>query len=42
MELRVMNGGDHLLAVVEPVVDEEGFKELEPGDTAFKLKRVLV
>lgn len=42
MDLRVMNGGDHLLAVVEPVVDEEGFKELEPGDTAFKLKRVLV
>ncbi|UCD10883.1 MAG: tRNA pseudouridine(55) synthase TruB [Nitrospinaceae bacterium] len=42
MDLRVMNGGDHLLAVVEPVVDEAGLKRLEPEDIAFKLKRVLV
>ncbi len=42
MDLRVMNGGDHLLAVVEPVVDAEGFERLSPGEIAFKLKRVLI
>jgi len=42
MDFRVMNGGDHLLAVVEPVVDDEGLKRLGPGDTVFKPKRVLV
>ena len=42
MDIRVVNGGDHLLAIVEPVVDQDGFHRLAPRDIAFKLKRVLV
>ncbi len=42
MDIRVVNGGDHLLAIVDPVVDQDGFHNLAPRDIAFKLKRVLV
>jgi hypothetical protein len=42
MNLRVTGEDGRIAAIVEPMVDEEGFQKLNPGDTAFKLKRVLV
>jgi len=42
MNLRVTGEDGRIVAIVEPVVDEDGFQQLEPWDTAFKLKRVLV
>lgn len=42
MNLRVSNGNHNLLAIVEPVVDQDHFARLAPGDVVFKLKRVLV
>ena len=42
MSLRVSNGNDALLAIVEPLVNQEEFKELDTSAIAFKLKRVLV
>ena len=42
MNLRVSNGEDHLLAIVEPVVNEYEFASLDPEEVAFKLKRVLI
>ncbi len=42
MVLRVCNGSDKILAVVEPLVDQNQFSQLAPEDIAFKLKRVLI
>ncbi len=42
MNLRVTGEDGRIAAIVEPVVDEEGFRTLDPRDTAFKLKRVLI
>ena len=42
MNLRVSNGNNLLLAIVEPVVDQNRFAQLAPEEIAFKLKRVLV
>jgi tRNA pseudouridine55 synthase len=42
MNLRVSNGDNSLLAIVEPVVNNSDFALLEQSEVAFKLKRVLV
>jgi len=42
MNLRVTGEDGRIAAIVEPMVDEAGFQKLDPRDTAFKLKRVLV
>jgi tRNA pseudouridine55 synthase len=42
MNLRVTGEDGRIAAIVEPMVDEEGFQKLDPRDTAFKLKRVLI
>jgi len=42
MNFRVAGENGRIAAIVDPVVDEEGFQTLDPRDTAFKLKRVLV
>ena len=42
MNFRVAGVNGRIAAIVDPVVDEEGFQKLDPRDTAFKLKRVLV
>lgn len=42
MNLRVSNVGHPLLAIVEPVVDQDAFAQLPPREVAFKLKRVLI
>ena len=42
MMLRVCNGSDKVLAIVEPLVDQDRFSRLAPEDIAFKLKRVLI
>ncbi len=42
MMMRVCNGSDKVLAVVEPLVDQERFARMAPEDIAFKLKRVLI
>ena len=42
MNLRVTGENGQIAAIVEPVVDEKGFEKLDPRDTAFKLKRVLI
>jgi tRNA pseudouridine55 synthase len=42
MNLRVTGEDGQIAAIVEPVVDEAGFQQLDPRDTAFKLKRVLI
>ena len=42
MNFRVTGENGRIVAIVDPVVDEEGFQKLDPRDTAFKLKRVLV
>ncbi len=38
---RVFGKNDKLVAVVEPVVDQDKLPELTPGDIVFKAKRVL-
>ena len=38
---RVFGNNDKLVAVVEPVVDQDKLPELTPGDIVFKAKRVL-
>ena len=38
---RVFGNNDKVLAVVEPVVDQDKLPELTPGDIVFKAKRVL-
>ncbi|MEO2044684.1 MAG: tRNA pseudouridine(55) synthase TruB, partial [Nitrospinaceae bacterium] len=40
--IRVCDGSDKILAVVESLVDQNGFERLNPKDIAFKLKRVLI
>lgn len=42
MMMRVCNGSDKVLAIVESVVDQEQFSRLASKDIAFKLKRVLI
>jgi len=42
MMMRVCNGSDKVLAIVEPLVDQDQFSQLAPEDIAFKLKRVLI
>jgi tRNA pseudouridine55 synthase len=42
MNLRVAGKDGRIIAIVDPVVDEAGFQQLDPGEIAFKLKRVLV
>lgn len=42
MNLRVSRIDSHLLAIAEPVVDQDAYARLSPGDVAFKLKRVLI
>jgi tRNA pseudouridine55 synthase len=42
MMLRVCNGSNKVLAIVESLVDQDQFDKMEPKDIAFKLKRVLI
>ena len=42
MSLRVSNGSDTILAIVEPLVNQDQFEQMESYEIAFKLKRVLV
>ena len=42
MSLRVSNGNDAILAIVEPLVNQDEFEKLDTSAIAFKLKRVLV
>ena len=42
MMLRVCNGSDKVLAIVESLVDQDQFGLMNPKDIAFKLKRVLI
>ena len=42
MAMRVCNGSNKVLAIVEPLVDHDGFARMGPKDIAFKLKRVLI
>ncbi|SVA52486.1 uncharacterized protein METZ01_LOCUS105340, partial [marine metagenome] len=42
MSLRVLNGSDTILAIVEPLVNQDQFDQMESCEIAFKLQRVLV
>ena len=42
MSLRVVNGNDTIMAVVEPLVNHDQFDQMESFEIAFKLQRVLV
>ena len=42
MMMRVCNGSDKVLAIVESLVDQDRFARLAGEDIAFKLKRVLI
>jgi hypothetical protein len=42
MSLRVLNGSDTILAIVEPLVNQDQFEQMESFEIAFKLQRVLV
>lgn len=42
MNFRVTNEDNRLVAIVEPLVDQDRFEDLRPDDIAFKLKRVLI
>ena len=42
MAMRVCNGSNKVLAIVEPLVDHDGFARMGPKGIAFKLKRVLI
>ena len=42
MSLRVVNGNDTIMAVVEPLVNQDQFDQMESFEIAFKLQRVLV
>ena len=42
MAMRVCNGSNKVLAIVEPLVDQDQFARLAAEDIAFKLKRVLI
>lgn len=41
MNIRVTNGENHLIAIVEPLIDQDKFAKMPPDDVAFRLKRVL-
>lgn len=41
MNIRVTNGEDRLIAIVEPLIDQDEFAKMRPDDIAFRLKRVL-
>ena len=41
MNIRVTNGNSRLIAIVEPLIDQDKFAKMPPDDIAFKLKRVL-
>ena len=42
MSLRVVNSNDTIMAVVEPLVNQDQFDQMESFEIAFKLQRVLV
>jgi tRNA pseudouridine55 synthase len=42
MSLRVSNGSDAILAIVESLVNRDQFDKMDSSEIAFKLKRVLV
>ena len=42
MSLRVVNGNGTILAIVEPLINQDQFNEINATDIAFKFKRVLV
>jgi len=42
MSLRVLNGSDTILAIVESLVNQDQFDQMDSDEIAFKLKRVLV
>jgi len=42
MSLRVSHVNSHLLAIAEPIVDQDAYAQLSSGEVAFKLKRVLI
>lgn len=42
MNLRVSHVSNHLLAIAEPIVDQDAYAQLSPGEVAFRLKRVLI
>ena len=42
MNLRVSNGSDAILAIVEPLVNRENFDKMNENEIAFKSKRVLI
>ena len=41
MNIRVTNGDSRLIAIVEPLMDQDEFAAMPPDEIAFKLKRVL-
>lgn len=41
VNMRVTNGDSRLIAIVEPLVDQDKFATMPPDEIAFKLKRVL-
>lgn len=42
MSLRVSNGSNRILAIVEPLVNREQFNKMDANEIAFKSKRVLI
>tara|TARA_Y100001960_G_scaffold45666_1_gene45780 strand:- start:8 stop:727 length:720 start_codon:yes stop_codon:yes gene_type:complete len=42
MSLRVVNGSERIIAIVEPLVNQDQFDQMESYGIAFKLQRVLV
>ena len=42
MNFRITNDDNRLVAIVEPLVDQDAYQALKPDDIAFKLKRVLI
>ena len=42
MMIRVCDGSEKVLAIVEALVNQDRFTQLDPKDIAFKLKRVLI
>ena len=42
MSLKVVNGSERIVAIVEPLVNQDQFDQMESCEIAFKLQRVLV
>ena len=42
MSLRILNGNDTILAIVEPLMNQDQFEKMDADAIGFKLKRVLV